>query len=82
MHIGFGFGDGKRISPHSSQLATRTELNAFAPEFIDVNGDFAQWYGRNVDAEQGGQREVLTEYFKGLTRPIYFVQGNHEGPNE
>lgn len=82
VHIGFGFGDGKRISPHSNQLATRTELNAFAPEFIVVNGDFAQWYGRNVDAEQGGQWEVLTEYFKGFTRPVYFVQGNHEGPNE
>lgn len=82
VHIGFGFGDGKRISPHSNQLATRTELNALAPEFIVVNGDFAQWYGRNVDAEQGGQWEVLTEYFKGFTRPIYFVQGNHEGPNE
>ena len=24
----------------------------------------------------------MTEYFKGFTRPVYFVQGNHDGPNE
>ena len=82
VHIGFGFGDGSLITPNARQLATRDELNAFAPEFIVVNGDFTQWYGRNKDAVQGKEWEVMTEYFKGFTRPVYFVQGNHDGPNE
>lgn len=82
VHIGYGFGDGSLITPNARQLATRNELNAFAPEFIVVNGDFTQWYGRNKDAVQGKEWEVMTEYFKGFTRPVYFVQGNHDGPNE